>query len=144
MTEATPELPTAEAARPKGGAPPCNRNHLRHGLRGFGWPAGCVKDERNVNRFRRTLEDCIIEARGEIGLVDACLVATCYRWERHASLAARWLRLHGPEMDHTERLSYSREIARASAERDKAIAALNLPHRPDASPWTVITKDPAQ
>ena len=37
-----------------------------------------------------------------------------------------------------DRLAYSREVVRASAERDKAIAALELPVRPSMDPWASL------
>jgi hypothetical protein len=41
-------------------------------------------------------------------------------------------------MDDATRLAYSREIARASAERDKAIAALRLDRSVAQSIWDAI------
>jgi hypothetical protein len=76
-----------------------------------------------------------MEARGEVTLTDAAFVNTAYRAERHAQLAQRWLALEAENMTPADRLNYSREVVRASAERDKAIQALCLPKRPDASPW---------
>jgi hypothetical protein len=58
------------------------------------------------------------------------------RWERHAALAQRWLVKAGDTLKPDQRLSFSREIARASSERDKALAALKLETRPDM--WAVI------
>ena len=41
-------------------------------------------------------------------------------------LALRWLRVKGDKLTPTEQLTFSREIAKASTERDKAIAMLKL------------------
>lgn len=79
-----------------------------------------------------------MEARGEITLTDAAYVNTAYRAERHAQLAQRWLALEAENMTPADRLNYSREVTKASESRDKAIAALNLPKRPDADPWQLL------
>jgi hypothetical protein len=84
------------------------------------------------------LEAAVMEARGEITLVDAAYVNTAFRAERHAQLAQRWLALEAATMTPADRLSYSREVARASQQRDVAIAALNLPKRPDADFWSTL------
>lgn len=136
MTPATTQ-PT-DAAERRGGAPIGNANRMRHGLRGSGLPAGCGHIRKAVNDFRRQLEDAILEARGEITLVDAANVSTAFRWEKHAQLAQRWLRLEAESMSPADRLAYSRDVARASAERDKAIAALGLPERPNGDDWHTV------
>jgi hypothetical protein len=59
--------------------------------------------------------------------MDAALINTAFRAERHAQLAQRWLAREADSMTPADRLSYSREVARASEARDKAIAALDLP-----------------
>jgi hypothetical protein len=79
-----------------------------------------------------------MEARGEITLVDAAYVNTAYRAERHAQLAQRWLALEAESMTPADRLNYSREVVRASAERDKAIAGLDLPKRHSADYWSSL------
>jgi hypothetical protein len=139
-TQAQPAQETNGHKRP--GPPLGSRNAIRHGLRGAGLPSGCRKIETALNQFRRTLEDAVLEHRGEVSLVDAASVNSAYRWERHAQLAQRWLRLKGDTMNHTERLNYSREVARASSERDKAIAALCLPKRydPGSFDWSTLGK----
>ena len=140
MIAAIPQSETTERASGNGqpGAPANNRNAMRHGLRGAGLPNDCGKIETAINRFRRTLEDAVLAARQEIALVDAASINSAYRWERHAHLSQRWLTAEADSMSAGDRLNYSREIARASAERDKAIAALDLPKRPSADPWGTL------
>lgn len=134
----TQQLPTEQTPQQRGpGAQPGDRRAFRHGLRSPGYTAKCRKEEQNVNSFRRTVEDTTFAAKGEVTLSDALAINTATRWERHALLAARWLRLHGDAMDHTERLSFSREVARASTERDKALATLQLNARPRAFNGTI-------
>jgi hypothetical protein len=71
----------------------------------------------------------VLEVRSEITLIDAAYINTAFRCERHAQLAQRWLAMEAESMTPGDRLNYSREVARASAERDKAIAALRLDER---------------
>jgi hypothetical protein len=111
-----------------------NANAARHGLRGQGVPRGCTGVTKSINHFRRQLEQAVVNAHGEITLVHACLINTAYRYERHAQLAQRWLLVAYDDLSHADRLNYSREAARASAERDKAIMALNL-NRPADDLW---------
>ena len=89
-------------------------------------PADAKHLENRINKFRRSLEDRVLELRGSITLAEAAIVQTCLRWERHAALAQRWLTLQGDELTPDDRLKFSREIARASSERDKAIAQLRI------------------
>lgn len=102
-------------------------------------PRDCRKLEAVVNGLRRVLEDEVWGVRGEVSLADALCIHTATRWERHSQLAAKWLMREAANMTAADRLNYSREVARASAERDKAIQALGLPKRPDGNPWDVLT-----
>ena len=111
------------------GAPKDNRNGLRHGLKAGKLPLNCKYIESQINSLRRQLEDALMEARGEVSLTDAATIQTVCKWERHGALALRWLRLEQDKLKPVERLMFSREIARASAERDKSIACLDLDKR---------------
>lgn len=110
----------------RSGPPKGNANNLRHGLRAGQLPRDAKYIEYRLNAFRRTLEQTVLAAKGEVTLPDAAAIQTCLRWERHACLAQRWLVKAGDTLKPEQRLNFSREIARASAERDKAIAALKL------------------
>ncbi len=79
-----------------------------------------------------------MDARGEVALSDASLINSAYRWERHAQLAQRWMLKDSANMSAADRLNYSREVARASTERDKCIAAMKLPVAADADPWASL------
>ncbi|MFH1923413.1 MAG: hypothetical protein ABIP48_26420 [Planctomycetota bacterium] len=79
-----------------------------------------------MNQFRRSLEDMVLEVKGRVSMLDAALIQSSLRWERHGALAQRWLRLEGDKLKPMEKLAYSREIAKASSERDKALAAMDL------------------
>ena len=114
----------------RSGPPKGNRNALRHGLKAGQLPKGAKYIELRLNAFRRQLEDSVLGCRGEITLTDAALIQTCLRWERHACLAQRWLVKAGDTLKATDRLMFSREISRASTERDKSLALLKLDRDP--------------
>ena len=110
-----------------GGAPIANRNNMRHGLSAGRLPKGCAWIRRDTDTLRRVLEDEIAARNGgNVSIFEGALVNSVLRWETHAMLAQRWLRLHCDEMDHATRLQFSREIARASSERDKCLKLLGL------------------
>lgn len=122
----TPTNDTPKDATRNCGGQPGNRNNMRHGLRAGQLPKDAKYIELRLNAFRRTLEDAVVAAKGSVSLIDAGCIQTCLRWERHACLAQRWLVKAGDTLKPTDRLAFSREIARASAERDKALAALGI------------------
>ena len=115
----------------KVGGQPNNRNHLRHGLLAGKMPDGCKYIECRLNKFRRTLEDALIDLKGEVSIPDAAAVQTALKWERHGALALRWLRLECEKMKASERLAFSREIAMASTQRDRALMMLHLDTKPE-------------
>ncbi len=116
--------------RTRGGQPK-NRNSMRHGLRAGKLPAKCQYIEIQMNGLRRQLEDAVVDAKGEVSLLDAASIQTAIKWERHGALALRWLRIEGDSLKLTDRLAFSREIARASTERDKALRLLDLDVSPE-------------
>lgn len=119
------EPPNTKPCRQRGGQPE-NRNALRHGLAAGKLPADAAFIEVRLNGFRRRLEDAVVAERGAVTLQEAAVIQTALRWERHAALAQRWLTKAGDELKPVERLTFSREIARASTERDKALGCLRL------------------
>ena len=131
---------TAKKGTGKGakGAQADNRNSIRHGLTAGKLPVGCQHIENTLNAFRRQIEDLVLAAKGTVSLGDAAAIQTSLRWERHGALALRWLTKRGDELKPTEQLSFSREIARASTERDKALAALDLRRDTIRDAWAVI------
>ena len=122
---------TRKADTPKPtGAPRGNSNSMRHGLRAGKLPPKCQYIEHQMNRLRRELEDATMKAKGRIDLADAANIQTAVKWERHGALCLRWLRIEGDNLKPLERLQFSREIARASTERDKAVERLDLGRDP--------------
>ena len=121
---------------PRPGAQRGNQNAVRHGLVAGDLPKDAKYIRNRINGFRRQLEAAVIAVKNEITLTDAASIQTCIRWERHASLAQRWLTKSIDELSPTERLHFSREICKASSERDKAIHALRLDSSGQhALPW---------
>ena len=118
----------------RSGPPRGNENALRHGLKAGKLPRNARYIEHQMNNLRRQLEQAVMQAKGEVNLLDAASIQTAVKWERHGELALRWLRLEGDTLKPTERLQFSREIARASAERDKALQALGL-DKDNRAPW---------
>jgi hypothetical protein len=110
----------------RSGPPIGNRNNMRHGLKAGKLPVDCAHIEHQLNALRRQLEDKVMEARGEVTMLDAANIQTAIRWERHSALALRWLRVAADKLKPTDQLTFSREIAKASTERDKALAVLGL------------------
>ena len=99
---------------------------MRHGLRSGSLPKGAAYIKRECDTMRCAIEDALIVSKGEITLTDAATIQTAMRCERHALLAQRWLRQDATNMDAATRLAYSRDIAKASAERDKCLKLLDI------------------
>jgi predicted KAP-like P-loop ATPase len=78
------------------------------------------------------LERAVLDRRGEVDVFAAAVIQSAMRWERHALLAQKWLRIT-PDLDPDQKLAFSREIARASSERDKCLRLLGLDVRASAN-----------
>lgn len=138
-TATPPNVPAATPtpSTPRPGAPRGNTNGLKHGLVGCGWPAGTERDRRHVLRLKRAVADAVLEQGRDIDVTVSALIETVGDWERHRRLASRWLRVaSGLSVD--QRLALSRDVARAGAERDKALSALKLNTSPQAL-WATLT-----
>ena len=79
----------------------------------------------------------MLAAKGAINLSDAQRHQHRMKWEKHGALAQRWLTTQYAELKPADRLTFSREIARAVPERDKAIAALQLGAKVER-PWLAL------
>jgi len=110
------------------GGQPGNQSAVKHGLRMAlnTVPKGCARVRIERDRLRSVLEQSVLELHGQITPYHAAVIQTACRWATHAALAARWLRLELDELSAAERLSYSREVARASSERDRCLERLGL------------------
>ncbi len=139
MDKPTQEKP--DKAQKRRGGQPGNRNgrgNMRHGLRAGTLPRDARHIENRLNGFRRQLEDAVLACKGEVSIPDAACIQTALRWERHACLAQRWLTKQWEEMKPTEALAFSREISKASAERDKALKMLELNRDVLSDQWAIL------
>jgi len=126
------------------GAQADNRNSVRHGLTAGKLPKGCQHIENTLNSFRRQVEDLVLAAKGSVSMGDAAAIQTALRWERHGALALRWLTKRGDELKPLDQLAFSREIAKASTERDKALASLGLNKSAVHNAWACIDVAPGE
>jgi hypothetical protein len=80
---------------------------------------------------RRAIESAVINARGDISLIDAAVIQTAVRWEITAQLAQRWLLTSTDDLTTDERLRHAKLISVASTERDRCLKSLGLERRGD-------------
>src|SRR5690606_27955407 len=76
-----------------------------------------------------------------VSLLDSACIDEAVEWQEHAAKAAKWLRVSFDSLEPTERLHFSREIARAKVERNKALDRLGL-DREEVDPWAAIDVTP--
>lgn len=110
------------------GAPRSNRNAVSHGMRMVSGrlPQGASWIRRETDSLKRRLEDVVVNIKGELSPMDVATVNEVVTWERHRLLASRWLRLSCDDMNHDQRLSYSREVAKSASERNRALRLLGI------------------
>lgn len=147
MPTETPTTNGNSTGRPKRkgeGGQIANFNAGRHGLRSGKLPPGCAYIARATNEFRRALEDAVLAVRDEISIIDAANICSAIRFERHALLAQRWLRLECEKFDPTVRLNYSKAVAWASVERDRCLKSLGLDKTAVAGFWDSIDAIPVE
>lgn len=113
-----------------------NRRAVGHGLRMVNGrlPLGASWIRRESDATKRFLEREVVRVKGELSILDVATVNEAVAWERHRLLAARWLRIAHAELSHDQRLNFSREVARAATERNKALRLLGIDKR-DISAW---------
>jgi hypothetical protein len=140
-------IPTVsgDAKSPKGRSPIAGPKRHRHGLTGGSLPSGCGNIKKYASRFRLQVEKAVEkagvvlrDADGEFPLFETSLINSAMRWERHALLTQRWLRLEAMNMTAAERLAYSREIATASSNRDKCLERLGLQPAKAKNIWDAL------
>ncbi len=137
---ATKKPAKADLPKRKPGGQPGNRSPFRHGLTGTGkLPRKLAYIECRLNNFRRLLEDAVIADRGrDPDVTEASIINTALKWERHGALAQRWITVSYDELKPDQLINFSREVARASAERDKSIKQLNLSQEGTQNVLTVL------
>lgn len=123
-----------KAGRPKGGAPPGNRNSYRHGLYSPRGPKGSRAIDRAAGTFRRHLEDCTVAAYGEISVLHASLIQTASEAARVALAEFRELCTDHDKLTATERTAKRQAALKALDLRDRKVKELGITFRPDATP----------
>jgi hypothetical protein len=99
---------------------------LKTGLCAGKLPPGCAYVKRLAAQLQHVLEAEVLDARGEVGVYEAAVIQSAVRWEKHALLSQRWLRQASDTLTPEQRLAFSREVARASSERDRCLERLGL------------------
>lgn len=102
-----------------------NHNAMTHGLAAGKLPDGCSYVAKLCKKLRSSLEQACVARHGGVSLTQAATIQSIIRWERHALLCQRWLRVH-PGLTAEQQQSMSRDAARASSERDKLLRVLDL------------------
>lgn len=107
-----------------------NRRSTTHGLRMTGGrlPAGAAWIRREADDMKRRLDAAVIEAKGELSILDVATINEVAVWERHRLLAQRWLRLSCDEMSHDQRLAYKPRGGQSGIGAQQGAAAAG--HRP--------------
>lgn len=121
----------AKAAIDGRGAKIGNLNALRHGLKSNRLPPRLAWADRRINVFRKIVEQAVIAAKNEINLVDAATINTLIRYEKHAILCGHWLSKEIDNLSNADRIAFSREVANASAQRDKCLRQLEINVQPE-------------
>lgn len=107
------------------GAPARNRNAAKHLIFSTGpLPAGLENIARALAKERRIIETMVLELHGVLTPVSEMAIQTAMKWARHGALCAKWLKDGYSELTVDQRVNISREIARASGERDRVLKGL--------------------
>ena len=100
-------------------------------------PKELLSVRREGRTYRRKLETAVLEAKGDINILDAHLIDTASA----ATIAGgicRWVLRHKLDgMKGSDLLACSREIIKAKQARDAAVKALDL-NAPPPNPWEAI------
>lgn len=128
-----------------------DRGGMRYSLAAGEVGDACKSQKNSADTFRQHLEDAVLLATGgeadvrivenekgekktvmtitggQITLTAAAIIESATKWQRHGRLATKWLNEQYETLTPEQRLSFSREAAKASESRDKCIRALGLP-----------------
>lgn len=111
------------------GAPAGNQNRIvtgRYALTLGKLPRKLRLVQSQVWAFRRHIEDAVLQIKPVVGPYEAALINTAAAWQRHSLLTNKWLRESLNELTTAEKVMLSRDVAKAAAERDRALRALGL------------------
>jgi len=115
-------------------APKNNVNAAKNGTRLVRLTVGELPLKLNkvkveARAYRRSLEEAIIEVRGEVSVTDAHAIDTAAAATIHAGICRWLLREKLPTMNANDVLACSREMLRAKEARDRAVRLLKLDRR---------------
>lgn len=113
------------------------RRGLRHGLRSRRLPfKGGSSIEKYRNEYRQAIEDELRAQGRGIGVTEATIVAAAVVAYEHALKAGFWLANNHDDLDHDQRLAFSREEMRGLSEAAKLLKQLDIDRNPaNANPW---------
>src|SRR3972149_3432597 len=125
-------------------APKANTNAATHGLRltVSRAPMGAEYVAKAVYRFRELVETAVVERHGEVTVYRAALIQSACRWELHSRLAGRWLKIAHDQLTAGGETGDSREIARASSERDRCLKELGLDRKDQSDVFDALYSSP--
>jgi hypothetical protein len=92
---------------------------------------------QNARKYRRFLEDLVVDVRGEVNVTDAHLIDEAAKAEIHASVCRHLMRKRQDKMSVSDIARCSEQILKATTARNKAVMQLKL-NAPPPDPWSVI------
>lgn len=135
----TPEQRAKAGANSKGGQRKGEAYRgaaLKHYLAVPELPSDCRgKIVTQLGELAHFLEQAVIAKRKEVDVLSACRIETVLQHSAHALKVQRWIRLEHEKMTIDQKMTFSRELANACTNRDKALAALDLDAK-SIDPWT--------
>jgi hypothetical protein len=115
------------------------RRGLRHGLRTRRLPfQGGKAIEQYRNKYRVAIEDELLSQGREIGPSEATHVAAAVLAYEHSMKAGFWLANHYDELNHDQRLTFSREEMRGFAEAAKLLKSLGIDRNNNHDLWSSL------
>jgi hypothetical protein len=128
------------------GAPKSNLNSTRNGSKLSrlvlgDLPSGMHRQLQVIRKYRRTLEDSVIEIKGFISLGDAHLINEAATGEQHGAICRWLLRNRLGSMSVSDITKCSEQILKSKTVRNRAVKELKLDAEP-ASPWAIIDVTP--
>ncbi len=97
-------------------------------------PRTMLRQKRAACQYRRGLEKAVIEAKGEVSMVDAHLIDEASGAELHSSVCRWLLRTKLETMSVSDIARCSEQIMKARACRNRAVERLQL-DTPPPMPW---------
>ncbi len=97
-------------------------------------PPKMIAVKREGRKYRRELEQAVIDAHGEISVTQSHLIDTATAATIHAGICRWILRNKVESMSAAEIMTASKNIASAKADRDRAVKQLDL-DKPPQAPW---------